>query len=210
VSQPELRGLSSDLRPTVASLAKLSADSLPLYAEVRRNATCANDVILPWSKDTVPDKQFPASGQVYQEAPKVLPGLAGESRSGDANGQWFRVLVASGTNLVTLRPGVFSTTALPILGTNPRRPAERPPLKNSVPCETQQPPDLRSNPAAPPPQSKVDTSNPLFKARWAKVRQYGIDLMRQSLKQEGLADKFKVLDKDITLPDISKLAGGKP
>ena len=42
-------------------------------------------------------------GPVYQELPKPFPGLAGESRSGDANGQWFRVLAAGGTNLVTLR-----------------------------------------------------------------------------------------------------------
>jgi virulence factor Mce-like protein len=198
VSQPELRGLSSDLRPTVASLARLSADSLPLYAEVRRNATCANDVILPWSKDTVPDKQFPASGQVYQEAPKVLPGLAGESRSGDANGQWFRVLVASGTNLVTLRPGVFSTTALPILGTNPPRPSKRPPLDEHVRCQTQQAPNLASTPGAPPEQRQLDTSSLAYKTELAKARETAITWLRGQLEQEGLQDKLKVSSTDAT------------
>ena len=63
-----------------------------------------------------------------------------------------------------------------------------------MPCENQQTPDLRSTPGAPPEQHKVDTSSQLFKDRWAKVRQYGIDLMQPALKREGLADKFKVLD----------------
>ncbi len=57
-------------------------------------------------------------GPVYTEAPKAFPGLAGESRSGDANGQWFRVLAAGGTNLVQLAPGVFGTTT----NADPRRP----------------------------------------------------------------------------------------
>jgi virulence factor Mce-like protein len=209
VSQPELRGLSADLQPTVASLARLSATSLPLYTEVRRNAACANDVILPWSKDTVPDEQFPASGQVYQEAPKVLPGLAGESRSGDSNGQWFRVLVASGTNLVTLRPGVFSTTALPILGTNPPRPTARPPLNQDVRCQTQQPPNLASKPGAPPEQRKLDTSSPAYKTQLAKARDQAIGWLRGQLKVSGLQDTLKVSDQDATPSLIDQLLKAK-
>jgi virulence factor Mce-like protein len=205
VSKPELRGLSADLRPTVANLARLSASSLPLYTEVRRNATCGNDVILPWSKETVPDKQFPASGQVYQEAPKVLPGLAGESRSGDANGQWFRVLVASGSNLVTLRPGVFATTALPILGTNPPRPSKRPPLNADVRCQTQQPPNLASDPGPPPEQHTIDTNSVAYKARLAKARSVAIDWLRGQLKTSGLADTLNVSNQDATPALIDQL-----
>jgi len=206
VSKKELRGLAADLRPTIPSLARFTRDAVPLNQQIRESASCQNEVILPWSHDKLQDDKFPSTGPVYTELPKPFPGLAGESRSGDANGQWFRVLASGGSNLVQFDPGVFGTTALPILGTNPRRPPHRPPLKSDVACETQQPPDLRSNPGAPPPQSKVDTSNPLFKARWAKVRQYGIDLMRQSLERESLADRFKVLDSDISAGDITQLA----
>jgi virulence factor Mce-like protein len=209
VSKSELRGLTADLRPTIPSLARFTRQAVPLNQQIRESASCQNEVVLPWSHDRLQDDKFPSTGPVYTELPKPFPGLAGESRSGDANGQWFRVLAAGGTNLVQFDPGVFGTTALPILGVNPRKPQGRPPLRNDVPCETQQPPDLRSTPAAPPPQSKVDTSNPLFQARWAKVRQYGIDLMRQSLQREGLAGQFKVLDKDITASDIGKLVGGR-
>ena len=188
------------------ALASFANASVPLSKQVRQASSCQTEVILPWSKDKLEDKKFPSTGPVYQELPKPFPGLAGESRSGDANGQWFRVLAAGGTNLVTFGPGVYGTTALPILGVNPQKPKARPPLNADAPCENQQTPDLRSTPGAPPPQHKVDTSSQLFKDRWAKVRQYGIDLMRLQLKREGVADKFKVLDKDITLDDIKKMA----
>jgi phospholipid/cholesterol/gamma-HCH transport system substrate-binding protein len=209
VSQPELRGLSGDLQPTVANLARLSATSLPLYAEVRRNAACANDVVLPWTKETVPDDQFPASGPVYQEAPKVLPGLAGESRSGDANGQWFRILVAGGTNLVTLRPGIFGTTAMPILGTNPPRPSKRPPLDEKVRCQTQEPPNLASTPGAPPEQRRLDTSSVAYKTALAKAREQAIGWLRGQLKLSGLQDKLKVSDTDATPALIDQILKAK-
>src|SRR5215211_4795789 len=208
VSKKELRGLTADLRPTIPALARFTRHGVPLNQQIRESASCQTEVILPWTHDKLQDDKFPATGPVYTELPKPFPGLSGESRSGDANGQWFRVLAAGGTNLVQFSPGVFGTTALPLLGVNPPKPQARPPLRNDVPCETQQPPDLRSKAGDPPPQSTVDTSNPAFQARWAKVREYGIDLMRRSLKREGLADKFQVLDQDITKGDIAGLAGG--
>jgi phospholipid/cholesterol/gamma-HCH transport system substrate-binding protein len=208
VSKPELRGLANDLQPTTANLARLSVKSLPLYTQVRRNAACANDVILPFSRDTVPDKQFKASGPVYEEAAKLLPGLAGESRSGDANGQWFRVLASSGTNLVTLRPGVFATTALPILGTNPPRPSHRPPLNDKVRCQTQQKPNLQSEPGAPPQQQQLDTSNPAYLAELAKAQTKAVDWLQKAVKQEGL--NLKVSPTDLTNSLLGILSrGGK-
>src|SRR3954464_4884574 len=146
VSKRELRGLTADLRPTIPSLARFTKQSVPLNQQIRQSASCQNEVILPWSHDRLQDDKFPSTGPVYTELPKPFPGLAGESRSGDANGQWFRVLASGGTNLVQFDPGVFGTTALPILGVNPRKPKQRPPLREDVPCETQQTPDLRSNP----------------------------------------------------------------
>jgi hypothetical protein len=128
----------------------------------------------------------------------VFPGLAGESRSGDANGQWFRILVAGGTNLVTLRPGVFGTTAMPILGTNPPRPSKRPPLNEHVRCQTQEPPNLASTPGAPPEQRQLDTSSAAYKLRLAKAREEAIGWLRGQLKLGGLQDKLKVSDTDAT------------
>jgi virulence factor Mce-like protein len=208
VSESELRGLAADLRPAVPDLAALVERSVPLYRQVRRASSCQNEVIHPWSMDTVPDKQFPADGKVFEEAPKPLPGLAGESRSADANGSWFRVLATGGKNLVTLRPGVFATTPEPLLGANPPKPQKRPPLNGKVPCETQQAPDLRANAAPPPPQHQVNTSSPVFQARYAKARAEAVKWLQKQLKVEGVDDHLKVADKDATPQLLSKIARG--
>jgi phospholipid/cholesterol/gamma-HCH transport system substrate-binding protein len=208
VSENELRGLSADLRPAVPDLARLVDRSIPLYREVRRASSCQNEVIHPWTLDKVPDKQFPAEGPVYQEAPKPLPGLAGESRSADANGSWFRVLAAGGKNLVTFKPGLFATTPEPLLGANPPKPTKRPPINGSVPCETQQPPDLRTNPGAPPPQHSVDTSSPAFKARYALARGKAITWLRKQLEDQNLENVLKVVTSDATPQLLGRIAGG--
>jgi len=149
LSKPELRGLVADLRPTVPQLAKLNRESIPLMEQTRLASSCQNEVILPWSKDKIEDSTFPATGPVYEDSMKVFPGLAGESRTGDANGQWFRVLVAGGLYSIPNGAGGFTLTDRPILGTNPP-PGARPPLKSDVPCETQERPDLRTNPGPVP------------------------------------------------------------
>jgi phospholipid/cholesterol/gamma-HCH transport system substrate-binding protein len=205
VSQAELRGLTADLRPTVPALASFTNESIPLSKQVRQAASCQTEVILPWSKDKLVDEKFPSTGPVYTELPKPFPGLAGESRSGDANGKWFRVLVASGTNLVTLRPGVFATTAMPILGTNPPRPSKRPPLNQDVRCQTQEPPNLASEPGKPPEQHKLDTSSAAYKTELAKAREQAIGWLRGQLKLSGLEDKLKVSGTDATKATIDQL-----
>jgi phospholipid/cholesterol/gamma-HCH transport system substrate-binding protein len=208
VSEPELRGLAADLRPTIPDLAALVERSVPLYREVRRAASCQNSVIHPWTMDTVPDKQFPAEGKVFEEAPKPLPGLAGESRSADANGSWFRVLAAGGKNLVTFKPGVFGTTPEPLLGANPPKPQKRPPLNGSVACETQEPPDLRTDPAPPPPQRTANTSSAAFQTRYAQARAKAVNWLQKQLKTEGLQDSLKVGEQDATPQLLSKIAKG--
>ncbi len=205
MSEEELRGVAADLRPAVPDLAALVERSVPLYRQVRLAASCQNSTIHPWTVDTVQDEQFPAQGKVFEEAPKPLPGLAGESRSGDANGQWFRVLAAGGKNLVTFKPGVFATTPEPLLGANPPRPQKRPPLNAEAPCETQEPPDLGSDPAPPPEQRQVDTTTPAFQARYAKARGKAVEWLQDQLEVEGLEDLLEVVDEDVTKQLVEKL-----
>jgi virulence factor Mce-like protein len=210
-SRRELKGLTADLAPTVPALAKLSAASVPLYEQTRRASSCTNEVLYPWSQDKIEDPNFPAEGKVFEEAPKPFVGLAGESRSGDANGQWFRVSATGGTNLVTLRPGVFATNAFPINGTNPPKPTAEPAYRTDVPCETQEPPDLRTVPGVPPPQKQIDTNNPAYKARLAKAQENFNDWLTKQLKAEGLSDELKVTDKvaDLQLvKSLGKATGG--
>ena len=208
VSEDELRGLARDLNPTIPALARLSRETVPLAHQNRALASCQNEVVLPWAHDNVEDEQFPAQGPVYSEAPKAFPGLAGESRSGDANGQWFRVLAAGGTNLVQFAPGMFGTTTNPILGANPPKPTKRPPLDNSQPCENQETPDLRSQPAKPPEQWKADTSSQAFLDRYNLAKGRAVDWLKGQLKAEKLTDQIGVTDTDATQGLIDS-AGGK-
>jgi hypothetical protein len=208
VSQDELRGLAADLRPTVPALARLSRESIPLANQNRLLASCQNDVVIPWSHDKVGDKQFPPDGPVYTEVGKAFPGLAGESRAGDANGQWFRVLAAGGTNLVQLAPGVFGTTTNPILGSNPPK-SPRPVLDETKPCETQEAPDLNSQPGPAPEQHPVDTSSKAFQDRYALAKGRAVDWLKKQLKLEGLDKKLSVSDQDATKGLLDQVAGGK-
>jgi phospholipid/cholesterol/gamma-HCH transport system substrate-binding protein len=162
VSRPELRGLSSDLRPLVPPLTQLNERSAPLYDQVSQASSCQNEVVLPWSRETIEDKTFPAHGPVYEEATKPLPGLAGESRSGDANGQWFRVMLDTPKFAYPFGTEKFFLTGQPLQGVNPPAPKNhaRPPLRADVPCETQQVPDLRTIPSPAPEGYKIADLSP--------------------------------------------------
>jgi virulence factor Mce-like protein len=164
VSRPELRGLVADLKPTVPALAALNAASVPLYQQVRAASSCQNQVILPWSMDELVDPNFPTKMgdgttqlKVYQESVRYLPGIASESRTGDANQQWFRVLPGNGANIYNLSGlpagagGVFGAATNPLQGVKPGK-LNRPPLKPDVPCETQVPPSLTASQQGPPPK----------------------------------------------------------
>ncbi|MGZ4269833.1 MAG: MlaD family protein [Solirubrobacteraceae bacterium] len=201
VSKPELLGLTGDLRSVVPSLAKLTQESVPLYSQVSQASECQNDVILPWTHDKIDDPQFPARGPVYEESTKSLPGLAGESRTGDANGQWFRVLLSQPSFAYPDPSGGFFVGDQ-IQGVNPpvagNRP--RPPLRSDVPCETQQSPDLRTK-AGPAPSGGVKLSDPP-KAAKIKALADAVDQLRSQIKDDGL--KLKVSDVPATLSELGK------
>jgi virulence factor Mce-like protein len=226
VSKPELRGLVAALRPTVPALTQLNIQSVPLYQQVRAASSCQNAVILPWSHQTIQDQTFPSTGPVYQEQFKALPGLAGESRSGDANGQWFRVLASQGAFAYPAGLNQFVLSSLPILGANPPgATSHKPPsflLSNgastaTAPCETQQQTDLRTTPAgAPPGEAPVTLPNTAAaQARAAKAQSTAIDFVKQTLKYEHLTNVLKVSSTPITqslipqLRSLGKLGGAK-
>jgi len=195
---------------TVPSLAKLNKVSVPLYGQVREASSCQNEVIIPWTHDKIQDSAFPATGKVFEESTKPFGGLAGESRSGDANGQWFRVLLNAGLYSVPAGFDRFFLTTLPLLGANPPPPSplnNKSPLRPDVPCETQQPPDLRTNPASVGKVHKVTLPNtPAAHARYAKAQTYAVDWLRAQIKREGLGNVIKgVISKPITKAQIPNL-----
>jgi phospholipid/cholesterol/gamma-HCH transport system substrate-binding protein len=172
ISQNELRGLVDDLRPTVPDLAALSSASLPFLEQARALSSCFNNVVIPWSNTPIPNNDSdPAAAKVYQETAYGFSGVAGESRSGDANGQEFRVLGGGGSNTIApfntpdLAAPLTGVTPFSFLGSEPaKQSSAKTPFRPDVPCETQDPPDLHSE-IGPAPASKssgksVTTASP--------------------------------------------------
>ncbi len=195
VSPAELRGLTADLAKTVPPLARLTRESTPLMAnQVRPAASCAVNVVIPWSRLTLNDPHFNASNgfpphPVYVEAVDFLPGLAGESRDFDANGPYIRILGTGGTLTYSLQPGLFGQALAPLEGEQPQPPPGQhsPPLQPNVPCETQQPiTDLSAPTGGPPQQQSSNLSAPGASLRWTSAAAAAIPQLQQLAAQDGL------------------------
>jgi hypothetical protein len=188
VSENELRGLTRDARPLVPRLSRLTRGSQPLFEQVRSASSCQNEVIMPWTRLKVPDPNFPANGPVYQESVQFLPGIAGESRNGDANGQWFRVLGANGVNTYE-DGGIFANTLFPLLGANPPK-SKEPPIRYDQPCENQEVPNLATEAANPPTRvrsSQAGTNKTLESL--ANIQ--AIEWLSTQLKAQGLTTRAR-------------------
>jgi phospholipid/cholesterol/gamma-HCH transport system substrate-binding protein len=164
VSKRELRGLVKDLRPTIPKLAELSDRTIPFLEQARALSSCFNEVVIPWSNDSVDGGSsypHPPSGPVYKETGYGLVGISGESRSGDANGQYIRVQGAGGVNTVQLpatetSPPQVGVLQQPLIGQMPTiESSAKPDFRPDVPCETQEPPDLSAGPPGEPPPMKT-------------------------------------------------------
>jgi phospholipid/cholesterol/gamma-HCH transport system substrate-binding protein len=164
-------------------------------------------VLVPFGNKTVPDKAFPASGPIYQEGGKFLPGLAGESRSFDSNGQWFKVLGQGGPETFDLGNGLFGTALEPITGVNPPPDRSIPPYRPDTPCETQELPNLETIPGLPPKRVDTKSSSAAVKKRQSEARALAMAYMQLQVLAGG--GKTKVLDKDATAGLVKQLKAGK-
>ncbi len=160
VSKRELRGLVHDLRPTIPKLARLAKETIPFLEESRALSSCFNEVVIPWSNDTVepvdPLNQYPHDpvGRVFEETGYGFGGIASESRSGDANGRYIRVESGGGPNTVTVPNAVPDLTGggtqdavgvldFPLIGAMPAiTDSAKTPFRPRVACETQEQPNL--------------------------------------------------------------------
>ena len=185
-SEDELRGLAADLRPTVPELAQLSERTVPFLEQTRALTSCFNEVVNPWSYDSVytvgtlpgggayphpPPQTDDGPATVYEEAGYGLAGVAGESRSGDANGQYIRVAAGGGPNTVIIPttglPGdtrpepTYGVTSSRLLGSAPSIvDSAKTPFRPRIPCETQEAPDLGSMIGPAPQQQTSATTAP--------------------------------------------------
>jgi hypothetical protein len=149
----ELRGLVKDLRPTIPSLARLAKESLPFLEESRALSSCFNEVIIPWANTQIPAQPLPGLGNpadvVFKETAYSLTGVSGESRSGDSQGQWFRVLGSGGLNTISLTSPdsdigeLAGNVTFPLMGAQPAiQSSAKTPFRPDQPCENQEPPNL--------------------------------------------------------------------
>jgi phospholipid/cholesterol/gamma-HCH transport system substrate-binding protein len=232
ISRKELRGLVEDLRPTVPDLAALSHDSVSFLEQARALSSCFNNVVIPWSNTPIPNSDSdPAAAKVYQETAYGFTGVAGESRSGDANGQEFRVLGGGGPNTIApfstpdLAAPVTGVAPFPLLGSQPAKESSaKTPFRPDVACETQDPPDLHSDvgsapatkasgksaTAASPEQNDLSTRYAEIMAKFTDAKQLkaaGKDNAAKQLVDDAL-ELFSAWSKDWTA--FQRANGVKP
>ena len=214
VSEDELRGLIADLRPTIPALADLNSTLPAFFEQARALSSCFSEVIIPWGNEEVspdPIAGEPAVGEIYKETGYGLVGIAGESRSGDANGQYIRVEAGGGANTVIFPAGAAGSgiektvgiTPFELLGYEPAiASSEKPPFRPDVPCETQEVPNLSSGGAADPPtqfpasasRSKVSASQKADIISSAKRLQ---SLLNRENQTKPRGKRSKTLDRQI-------------
>jgi len=196
VSKPELRGLVNDLRPTIPDLAALSHDTLPFLEQSRALASCFNNVVIPWSNTRIPNvngsgdsDSDPPAEKVYLETAYGFTGVGGESRSGDANGQEFRVLGGGGSNTIApftspdLSGQLTGVAPFAFLGSQPAKQSSgKTPFRPDVPCETQDPPDLQAGAIGPAPATSESGRSATYMPPELKslVQRYGDILTKLS------------------------------
>jgi phospholipid/cholesterol/gamma-HCH transport system substrate-binding protein len=189
----ELLGLAGELRPLVPELVHLNEGGVPLQEQARLLSSCSLQVSLPTLESKVPDKNIEPTGRVYEEGVKWLPGIAGESRSFDGNGQWIKTLAQTANYAYPLGDGRFFFTTKPLEGVNPPKARNgHPPLRPDVPCETQEPPDLRTIPADPPKAIKVNRDTPEYRERAAEALDRSVAWLTGQLEREGLDGILRV------------------
>jgi phospholipid/cholesterol/gamma-HCH transport system substrate-binding protein len=212
VSDDELRGLTRDLRATIPSLASLTRRQIPFLEQARAVSSCFTNVIIPWSADEVGNGQTDGAGDVinpvYQETAYGLVGIGGESRSGDANGQYIRVGGGGGVNTVVSGNGDVGVVPFPIEGSEPDIDSSRKtPFRPNIPCENQEPPDMRSQPgpapavARQPGASESLLNGPLANTRYADITREAITLWEDWMQLQD-SDPSELRRDDSELSDL--------
>jgi phospholipid/cholesterol/gamma-HCH transport system substrate-binding protein len=211
VSRPELRGLVRDLRPVVPDLVELNRGGVALQEQQRLLSSCQNLVVNPWQNERIPDPNFRSEGPIYQEAARTFPGLAGESRSFDANGQYVRSLANNANYAYLLGGDRFYLTGAPLQGINPP-PAPEPRYRPDVPCETQERPDLRTQAAPPPRAVRINHNAPGAAERRRQANAVALDWLRDNLRESGLDRVLQVGEQPLRrsqLDDVRRTLGAE-
>ncbi|WP_354702139.1 hypothetical protein DSM112329_02492 [Paraconexibacter sp. AEG42_29] len=175
VRPQELGGLARDLRAAAPDLVTLTEDGVKLQTQSRLLSSCQLSVLGPWQRDRVPGP-FPSTGRVFEEGVKWLPGIAGESRNFDAHGQYIRSQI-NGVNIAYPIGDRLLLSATPLKANPPK--SAQPLFHPETPCETQERPDLRSNPQDLENAIPISQSTPAAQARAARTLERAMPQLRR-------------------------------
>lgn len=141
LARAELGGLAADLRAATPRLAKGTANLTTLFTELGLVGSCFSRVVEP-TGNVVIDDPFATGQSVFKEFLYGTVGQAGIGGSFDGNGPYLRVQPGAGTQPVrTAIPNanptddvLYGNSIAPPLGTQPPKPASKPPVRPDVDC----------------------------------------------------------------------------
>ncbi|HEX8066897.1 MAG TPA: MlaD family protein [Thermoleophilaceae bacterium] len=209
VRRQELRGLARDLRFAIPDLARVNHTTIPLLDNQRALSACTSEVLVPFAKTPINDPDFAkfegGSGEAFfEEAPRGLVGLAGESRINDAMTPYYHVQTGSGpANVVVMDEGeeFFASAPKAPEGVRPIRPESRPVFRPGIPCETQENPNLDAA-GGPPSQTLLSNGTPVLPGLpLPPLPKTKITDKNQALQFEWVKEYMRLTAKGQSLPD---------
>lgn len=149
----ELGGVAKGLNEATPALAKLVSEQTPFFKQTDAFSQCQSKVFFPAITTKLQDGSSTSGVEAYREFFSSLTGLAGIGQNFDGNGTTGDFMLSNSGQVVLSQPtGVLGSSlkgsrllaraALPPLGTRPAFPAQEPPYKPLVSCDTQTPPEL--------------------------------------------------------------------
>jgi phospholipid/cholesterol/gamma-HCH transport system substrate-binding protein len=160
VSRPELPALLGQLDPAVRTLSALEPRLQRLFGTLQPITECVRRNAIPMLKHSIVDPPLTTGLPIYREILDSTVGLASGSQDFTGDGPAVRYHAGFGDQIVTtgtapsLGEPLVGLTSEPLLGSRPRYTGQRPPFRPSVPCISQQPPDLAAQ-TGPAPQQRT-------------------------------------------------------
>ena len=156
LSPAELGGVASNLQPTTANLASLSASSIKLLPQTGNFAECTTNYLVPTGDVPLDDGQFSTGKPNFHEFWYSLVGASGESAGFDGNGQTVRLQAGGGPYPVKLTGGnlgggepIYGNSLGQPLGTRPAWNGKVPTYQTKALCKDQAIPDFAATKTGP-------------------------------------------------------------
>jgi phospholipid/cholesterol/gamma-HCH transport system substrate-binding protein len=147
-SPNELGGVARGLNEAAPELAKVVGEQVPFLKQTDAFSQCLTKLFLPGANTKLQDGSSTSGVEVYKEFWSALTGLAGFGQNFTGNGVAAQGLIGNsgqtvrsghtsvlGTKLQGLQ--LLAHSPLAPQGTRPAYPAEEPPYRPLVPCDTQ-------------------------------------------------------------------------